>query len=139
MSPNSESTFTLYFLWLFKVKRCTIIKLALMTWVTCMWIPAIQTLNKYTLFIFIIIIIICFLWLHLRHMEIPRLGVELELQQPAYTIAIAMWDPSHICDLHQSSWQCERLNPMSEARDWTHILIDTSWVCFRWTTRTPHK
>ena len=35
-------------------------------------------------------------------MEVPRLGVELELQPLAYTTAIATWDPSHIFDLqHQ--------------------------------------
>ena len=28
-------------------------------------------------------------------MEVPRLGVELELQLPAY--ATAMWDPSGVC------------------------------------------
>ena len=27
-------------------------------------------------------------------MEVPRLGVESELQLPAYTTAIAMWDPA---------------------------------------------
>ena len=32
-------------------------------------------------------------------MEVPRLGVELELQLLAYAIAIAMPDLSHICDL----------------------------------------
>ena len=31
-----------------------------------------------------------FLELHLGHMEVPRLGVKLELQLPAYTTAIAM-------------------------------------------------
>ena len=31
---------------------------------------------------------------HLRHMEVPRLGVESELQLLAYTAAIAMPDPS---------------------------------------------
>ena len=31
------------------------------------------------------------------------LGVESELQLPAYTIATAMWDPSRICDPHCSS------------------------------------
>ena len=30
-----------------------------------------------------------FLRSHLRHMEVPRLGVESELQLPAYTIATA--------------------------------------------------
>ena len=31
-------------------------------------------------------------------------------------------------DLHCSLWQCWILNPMSEARDGTRILMDTSWV-----------
>ena len=47
-----------------------------------------------------------FLGPQLQHMEVPRLGVELELKPLAYTTAMAMPDPSHICDLHHSSWQC---------------------------------
>ena len=35
---------------------------------------------------------------HLRHMEVPRLGVKSELQW----LATAMWDLSSICDLHHS-------------------------------------
>ena len=38
----------------------------------------------------------------------------------------AMWDPSHVCDLHHSSWQPWILNPLSDARNQTHILVDTS-------------
>ena len=41
----------------------------------------------------------------LRHLEVPRLGVESELQLPAYTTATAMQEPSCICDLPHSSWQ----------------------------------
>ena len=37
-------------------------------------------------------------------------------------------DLSHICDLHLSSLQCWILSPLSEARDGTHILVDTGWV-----------
>ena len=37
---------------------------------------------------------------HLWHMEVPRLGVQLELQLPAYAIAIATQDLNHVCDLH---------------------------------------
>ena len=59
-------------------------------------------------------------------MEIPRLGVQLELQLPAYLTATAMPDPSWVCDLHHSSRQ--RQSPPSKARDPTHILIDTSQV-----------
>ena len=40
--------------------------------------------------------------LHLWHMEVPRLGVELQL--PAYITATAMPDQSFIYDLHHSSW-----------------------------------
>ena len=60
-----------------------------------------------------------FLGPHLWHMEVPRLGVklELELQLLAYAVAIAMWDPSCMCDLHHSLWQCCVLNLLSKARD----------------------
>ena len=61
-------------------------------------------------------------------MEVPRLGVESELQLPAYTTAIAMRDLSWICDLHYSSWQRWILNPLSEVRDRTLVLMDTSQV-----------
>ena len=54
---------------------------------------------------------------HLQHMEVPRLGVESELQLPAYATATAMQDLSHICDLYHSSWQRRIPNPLSEARD----------------------
>ena len=40
--------------------------------------------------LFIYLFIICFLGLHAQHMEVPRLGAQLELQLPAYTTAIAM-------------------------------------------------
>ena len=61
-------------------------------------------------------------------MEVARLGVESELQLPAYATVTAKWDLSHVCGLHHSSWWCQILNPLTKARDWTHILIDTSWV-----------
>ena len=66
------------------------------------------------------------LQLHLQHMEVPRLAVESELQLQAYATAMAIPDPSHICDLHHSSQQHQILNPMGEARDGTHILTDTT-------------
>ena len=44
-----------------------------------------------------------FLGPHPQHMEVPRLGVESELQPPAYTMAPAMPDPSLVCDLHHGS------------------------------------
>uniref|UniRef100_A0A8D2AHA0 Unconventional myosin-VI n=1 Tax=Sus scrofa TaxID=9823 RepID=A0A8D2AHA0_PIG len=59
-------------------------------------------------------------------MEIPRLGVESELQLPAYTTATAVRDPSHVCDLHHSSWQHWIPNPLRKARDQIHVLMVTS-------------
>ena len=65
-------------------------------------------LHLYPLFIFFL------LGLLLRHMEAPSLGGELELHLPAYTTASATPDPY----------------PLSEARDQTCVLMDTSWVCY---------
>ena len=65
-----------------------------------------------------------FLRLHPSHMEVPRLGVEWELQLRVYARATAMWDPSRVCNLHHSSQQCQILNPPSKARDGTCILLE---------------
>ena len=58
-----------------------------------------------------------FLEPHPQHREVPRLGVQLELQLLAYATATARPDPSRICDPHHSSWQGQILDPLSEARD----------------------
>ena len=73
----------------------------------------------------------CFLGPHLRHMEIPRLGVELKLQLLAYTTAMATRDLSRVYDLHLSSRQRRILNPLSEARDRTGNLMVPSRIRFR--------
>ena len=67
-----------------------------------------------------------FLGPYMRHMEVPRLGVEMELQLPAYTTVTETRDPSCVCNLHCSLWQCWILNLLSSARDQTCVLIDTS-------------
>ena len=65
----------------------------------------------------------CFLGPCPRHMEVPTLGVESEPQSQQHRIwATSVWD------LHHSSRQCWILNPLSEAWDWTLILMDPSWV-----------
>ena len=51
------------------------------------------------------------------HMEVPRLGIEQELQLPAYATPTATWDPSRVCDLYPSSGQLWILNPLSKVRD----------------------
>ena len=53
----------------------------------------------------------------LRHTEVPRLGVQKELQLLAYTTATATGDQSHVFDPHHSLRQSWMLNPLSKARD----------------------
>ena len=92
-----------------------------------------KTKSKFNLFIYF-----CFFGLHLRHMEVARLWVVSELQLPTYATATAAPDLSCICKLHRSSQQRLISDPLSKARDWTCILMDTSWICFCCTTRgTP--
>ena len=66
-------------------------------------------------------------------MDVPRLGVQLELQLPAYTTAAAIPDPSHVCNLHLSSWQHQIHNPLSKARDPTGVLM----IVVRFVTTEP--
>ena len=104
-------------------------------WPSVPWMqnPQIQRANYTILFYFIF----CFLGLHLWHMEVPRLGVQLELQPLAYATAIANQDLKCVCDLHISR-QRQILNPLSEARDGTCNLMVTSRIHFRCaTTGTP--
>ena len=67
-------------------------------------------------------------------MEFPRLGVELEPQLLPYTTATAVWDLSHICDLHHSSQQRQILNPLREARD-----PASSWILIGFVTTEPKR
>ena len=75
-----------------------------------------------------------FLGPHPRHTEVLRLGVEPVLQPLAYAVATAMWNPSSVCDLHHSSWQCWVLNPLIKARDQTFVLTVASEIRFHGAT-----
>ena len=77
-------------------------------------------------------ILLFFLGPHPWHMEVSRLGVKLELHLLANTTATAMPDLSHAWDLHYSSQQRWIFNPLKEARDGTHVLMDTSSVLYHW-------
>ena len=64
------------------------------------------------------------------HMEVPRLEIELELQLLTCAIATATRDLTCVCELHHSSLQCLIPDPLGEARDQTHIIVDTSQIRF---------
>ena len=92
-----------------------------------------QSVNMICLSIICILLFllsVCFLGLHPWHMEVPRFGVESELQLLTYAIATAIPDLSCACDLPHSLWQCQIPNPLSKARDQTHILLNTRQICF---------
>ena len=57
--------------------------------------------------------------------------MESKLQLQAYTTATTIHDMSHLYHLHHSLQQRPILNPLSKARDPTHILLDTSRIRFR--------
>ena len=90
----------------------------------CTFLPPSEFLWFFCFFFFF-----CFLGLNLWHMEVPRLGVELELQLLAYTTVTSTQDPSLVCSLHHSSQQHQILNPLSKARGGTCSLMHTSRVC----------
>ena len=79
-------------------------------------------------FIFIYLFIVSFVFLRAAPMAYAgsqaRGGIGTQL--PAYTRATAARDLSRVCDLHHRSWQRRILNPLSKARDRTHILMDAS-------------
>ena len=63
----------------------------------------------------------------------PSLGGESELWLLAYATAIAMQDPSHVCNPHRSSWQHRILNLLSEPEieptfSWTLVRFLTLWA-----------
>ena len=49
----------------------------------------------------------------------------IEAAAAAYTTGMATPDPSRTCDLQYRLWKCWILNPLSQARDWTCIIMDT--------------
>ena len=61
-------------------------------------------------------------------MEVPRLGVESELQLQVYATTMATPAATAPGNLRGNLRQCRSLNPLSEARDLTCILQRQHWV-----------
>ena len=90
----------------------------------------------FVLFLLLLLLLLfVFLGQHLWHMEVPRPGVESELQLLAYATTTAMQDLSLVFNLHHRSQAT--LDPLSRARDGTCILMDTSQVFSCTTMGTP--
>ena len=72
-------------------------------------------------FFFLFLFLFCIVGPHLQHVEVPRLGVESEVQLPPY--ATTTLDLSCVFNLRHSSWQCWILNPLS-TKDRTCIVMN---------------
>ena len=131
--------------------------LGIMTWRRWMWAELSRTIQEWACQVDSVasakasklqIWVFCFCFLLFR--AVPRayessqarnlrLGVKAELQLPAYTTATATLDPSLVHDPHHRLRQCRIINPLSKARDQTHILMDISQVSFCWATKGTPK
>ena len=65
------------------------------TYYVWFWVSHLTLLGLNVTFFFFV-----FLGPHARRMKVPRLGVQLEPQLPAYATATATPDPSHVFNLH---------------------------------------
>ena len=107
-------------------------------WLIANFFPYLYFERILKMFCFCFCFVLLLLGPHLWHMEVPRLRVQWELQLPA--TVTAMWNPSHVCDVHHSSRQCQILHPPSEARVRTHNLMVPSQIHFRRTMmETPNS
>ena len=80
---------------------------------------------------FVYLFIYCFLGLHLRHMEVPRLGIELELQLPAYITTTAIQGPNHVFDLYTTA--------QGNAGSRPGIQLASSWILVRFISAEPQR
>ena len=81
--------------------------------------------NLYPFYLFILL----FRVTPVAYVSSPARG-QVEAVAAGLPTATAMWDLSCVFDLHHSSWQHQITNPLSKARDQTHILTDTSQIHF---------
>ena len=72
-------------------------------------------------------------------MEVPRLGVESELQLLACSHSHSnAGSKPYLQPILQLTATPDPFDPLSESRDRTHVLMDTSQACSHWaTTGTP--
>ena len=67
-------------------------------------------------------------------MKVPRLGVELELQLPAYTTAEQLGVHAVSVTYTVAHSNARSFNPLSEVGAQTCVFMDTSWIRFCCTT-----
>ena len=117
-------------------KFCTFVKFIL-TYFYYFW--CFRQCNCFFFFFFLFFFFFfCFLVLYLQHMEVPRLGVELELQPPAYTqpqqletrAVSATYTTTHCNARSLTHWPMPGIEPASS---WMLVRFVSHWA----TMETP--
>ena len=99
-------------------------------------IPSVLNFKEWMhLFIYLLTYLLSFLGLRVWHVEVPRLGVKLEIQLLAYTTATAMWDLGRVCNLYHSSHNVGSLTHWVRPR----IEPTSSWILVRFVSTAPQK
>ena len=83
-----------------------------------------SSLSRRSPILFFVFVFVCFF----RVEPVAHGGSRARGQIRDVATTTARPDPSLVCDLHHSSRPCRILNPLSEARDRTWVLVDTSRV-----------
>ena len=79
--------------------------------------------------------LLCFSGPLLQYMEVPRLGVESELQLLATAAATATWDQSLVCDLYQAHGNTGSLTHQVRPG----IEPSSSWILVSFVTTEPQQ
>ena len=102
---------------------CSCLSSFVLLFLRLQWSIGLQEENLYSFFFFFFS-----LETHLWHMEVAWLGAESELQLPSTPQpqqCRMRATSSTYTKAHGNAWS---FNPLSEARDQTHVLMDTSWA-----------
>jgi len=101
-------------------------------------VPSHFLLLLFLLFFFSLFFVFCLFWATPAAYGISQAMSLIRAVSASLFYATEMPDPSHVCNLHHSSWQCWILNPLSGARDPTCKIMIPSWINFHCTvTGTP--
>ena len=99
-------------------------------------LPVIVLLQTFLVVFFIFYFIFCLFRAALKAYGSSRARGQIRAVAASLptAVALAIQDPSWVCDLHHSSRQCQILNPLSDARDWTCNLMVPRRSHFCWAT-----
>ena len=130
---NSEFTLSAQADSIMAILRCILLIFLALLWLFISINIFIMSIS--ILYIYIYLFIYLFLGPHLQHMEVPRLGVQLELQLPAYPKPQQGWNW-----VRSAIYNTAHCN----ARSLTHwagpgVELESSWILVGWVSAEPRR